>query len=185
MSVTEEQYLEFDRAAEFRHELLDGEIVELPGGNLRHATLLGNLMGSLHLPLRTTSCQMFGCDLRLRVSSSIYTFPDLTVVCGRPLTADKQKDVLLNPRVIFEVLSPWTERYDRGLKLQHYRSIESLQDYILVSQDQVLIEQYTRGDSETWAFRDYHGLEETLRIPSIGISLPLPGIYEGIDVSAE
>jgi Uma2 family endonuclease len=181
MKLTEEQYLEIDRAAEFRNELLDGEIVETLGGNLRHATLRMNLMGSLYPVLRASSCQMFGCNLRVRVSSRTYTYPDLTVVCGEPMPSDDRQDILLNPTVIFEVLSPSTEKYDRGIKLQHYRSIESLQDYILVSQDQIRIEQYTRGAAHTWTLRDYQSLGETLLIESIGASLALARIYERIE----
>ena len=103
----------------------------------------------------------------------MYTYPDLTVVCGKPLLADERQDILLNPTVIFEVLSPSTEYYDRGVKFQHYRAIESLTDYILVAQDQVRIEQYTRGEANTWTLRDYQTASETLLIESIGVSLPL------------
>ena len=185
MKLTEEQYLEIDRAAEFRNELLDGEIVEMPGGSLRHATLRVNVIGALYPVLRTSRCQMFGCDLRVRVSSRTYTYPDLTVVCGQPMPSDDRQDILLNPTAIFEVLSSSTEKYDRGIKLQQYHSIDSLQDYILVSQDQVRIEQYTRRDANAWTFRDYQGPNETLLIESIGTSLPLARIYERIEFPAE
>ena len=98
---------------------------------------------------------------------------------------DERQDVLLNPTAIFEVLSPSTEVYDRGVKLQRYRAIESLQDYILVAQDQMRLEQYTRGEGSVWTFRDYQGPGETLRIESIGVSLPLAAIYERIEFPAE
>lgn len=115
----------------------------------------------------------------------MYAYPDLTVVCGRPALADERQDVLLNPRVIFEVLSPSTEKYDRGIKLQYYRSIESLQDYILIAQDQIRIEQYTRQDAHTWTLRDYESPSDTLRIESIGVSLPLAAIYDRIEFAPE
>ena len=95
--------------------------------------------------------------------------------------ADERQDILLNPTVIFEVLSPSTEYYDRGVKFQHYRAIESLQDYILVAQDQIRIEQYTRGETNTWTLRDYQAASEILLIESIGVSLPLARIYERIE----
>lgn len=117
-----------DRAAEFRSELLDGEIVAMSGGSARHSVLQINLAGELRAVLRGTPCQAFGNDLRVRVSARTYTYPDMTVACGNPILADGRQDILLNPKVIFEVLSPSSERYDRGVKLQHYRSIESLQD---------------------------------------------------------
>jgi Uma2 family endonuclease len=185
MTVTEEQYLVIDRAAEFRHELLDGEIVALPGGNIRHAQLRMNLIGELHARARGTHCEIFGCDLRVRVSPRMYTYPDLTMVSGSPAVADERQDILLNPTVIFEVLSPSTEHYDRGLKFRRYREIESLTDYILVDQDQTRIEQFTRGDPNTWTLHDYQRADEVLRIPSIGISLPLAGIYQGIEFPSE
>jgi Uma2 family endonuclease len=185
MTATEEQYLAFDRGAEFRHELLDGEVVERPGANLRHASLRMNLIGEIHAALRTTSCEVFGSDLRVRASSRTYTYPDLTIVCGRPVLADEREDVLLNPRVIFEVLSPSTEYYDRGVKFRRYREIESLADYILVDQDQARIEQFTRGNSHTWTLRDYQDASQLLLIESIGISLPIARIYERIEFPSE
>jgi Uma2 family endonuclease len=183
--VSAEEYLALDRAAELRSEFLDGEIVAMSGGSMRHAVLQVNLIGEVRAALRGTSCQAFNSDLRIRVSSRMYTYPDLTVVCGKPMLADERQDILLNPTVIFEVLSPSTEHYDRGVKLRHYRSIDSLQDYILVSQDQVRIERYTRRDANTWTFRDYQGPNETLLIESIGTSLPLTSIYERIEFPAE
>jgi len=183
--VTEEQYLAMDRAAEFRSEFLDGEIVAMSGGSVRHSGLKVNLVGEVRAALRGTACQAFNSDLRVRVSSRMYTYPDLTVVCGKPMTADKRQDILLNPTVIFEVLSPSTEHFDRGIKLRRYREIESLTDYILVAQDQIRIEQYTRGDANTWTLHDYQRAEDVLQIASIGVSVPLAAIYERIEFPAE
>jgi len=112
-------------------------------------------------------------------------YPDLTVVCGKPLLADDEQDILLNPKVIFEVLSPSMEYYDRGLKFRRYREIASLTDYILVDQDQARIEQFTRGDAHTWAFRDYQHASEILLIESIGVSIPIARFYEQVALPAE
>jgi Uma2 family endonuclease len=183
--VTADEYLALDRAAEFRSELLDGEIIAMSGGSMRHSALQVNLAGEVRLALRGTRCRAFNSDLRVRVSPSMYTYPDLTIVCGKPLAADGREDILLNPTVIFEVLSPSTEYYDRGLKFRRYREIESLTDYILVDQDQTRIEQFTRGDANTWTLHDYQRLDETLMIPSIEVSLPLASIYEGIEFPSE
>jgi len=179
--VSAEEYLALDRAAEFRSEFLDGEMIAMSGGSLRHSTLQVNLTSEVSAALRGTACRAFSADLRVRVSPRMYAYPDLTVVCGKPILADDRQDILLNPKVIFEVLSPSTEQYDRGIKLRYYRSIESLQDYILVAQDQIRIEQYTRGESQTWTFRDYQNPEESLRIESIEVLLPLAAIYEGVE----
>jgi len=183
--ISAEEYLALDRAAEFRSEFLDGEIVAMSGGSMRHSALQINLVVAVQTALRGGACQCFSSDLRVRVSPRMYTYPDLTVVCGKPNLADERQDILLNPTVIFEVLSPSTENYDRGIKLQRYRSIDSLQDYILVAQDQARVEQYTRGEANTWTFRDYQGADAILAITSIGVSLPLAGIYERVEFPPE
>jgi Uma2 family endonuclease len=183
--VTAEEYLAIDRAAEFRSELLDGEIFAMSGGSMRHSALQIDLAVVLQDALRGTSCQVFSADLRVRVSLRMYVYPDLTVVCGKPLLADERQDILLNPKVIFEVLSPSTEYYDRGVKFHRYREIESLTDYILVDQDQISLEQLTRGDDNTWTLREYHRADDTLTIASIGVSLPLAAIYDRIEFPAQ
>jgi len=183
--VSAEEYLALDRAAEFRSEFIDGEIIERPGASIRHARLQVILACEIQAALRDSPCQAFSSNLRLRVSPRMYTYPDLTVVCGEPVVADKRQDILLNPTVIFEVVSPSTAYYDWGVKFRRYRQIESLTDYILVDQDQTRIGQFTRGDANTWTLRDYQRPDETLLIPSIGVSLPLAAIYEGIEFPSE
>jgi Uma2 family endonuclease len=181
--VTEEEYLAIDRAAEVRSEFFDGEMFAMSGGSMRHAQLQANLHGELYIALHGSDCQAFTSDFRVRVSPGrMYAYPDVTVVCGRPLLADERQDILLNPAVIFEVLSPTTEHYDRGPKFQYYRAIESLTDYILVDQNQIRVEQYTRGDAGTWTLRDYQRPEDELRIDSIGVSLGLARIYDRIEL---
>jgi len=181
--VTEEQYLAIDRAAEMRSEFLDGEMIAMSGGSIRHARLGGNIYFEFHSALRGSNCQPFGSDFRVRVSPGrMYAYPDVLVVCGKPLLADDRQDILLNPAVIVEVRSPSTERFDRGVKSQYYRAIESLTDYILVNQDQVRIEHFTRGPSNTWTLRDYQNREEELRIDSINVSVPLSRIYDGTEI---
>ncbi len=179
--LTEEEYLTLDRAAEFRSELLDGEMVVRPGCSLRHARLQRNILCELSVALRGGNSEAFTSDFRVRVSSRMYTYPDISVVCGKPLLADERQDVLLNPAIIFEVLSPSTEKYDRGLKLQRYRTIESLREYILVNQHEVRIEEYTRQPDNMWILRDCIGLDSELRLDSIVVSLPLRSIYDSID----
>lgn len=117
-------------------------------------------MGELHNALRDTPCEPLGSDLRVRAPSRMYAYPDPSVVCGKPLLADHHEDVLLNPVAIVEVLSPSTETYDRGLKFKHYRTIATLQDYILVNQTEIRIEHYTRQADNLWILRDYQSLEE-------------------------
>lgn len=182
--VTEEQYLAMDRAAEMRSEFLDGEMIAMSGGSSNHARLQQNISSELYNRLQGSGCEAFGSDLRIRVSARMYTYPDISVVCGKLRLADGHQDILLNPIVIFEILSPSTEKYDRGVKFQHYRTIDSLKGYVLVAQDAVRVEHYTRGDDNTWTLRDHQTLEEELKIASIGVSLPLSRIYDRIELPA-
>ena len=179
--LTEEQYLAIERAAEFKSEYFDGEMFAMSGASMRHGRVQRNILGELHNALRGSQCEPFGQDLRVRVSGRLYTYPDISVVCGEPLLADDHQDVLLNPVVIVEVLSPSTENYDRGLKLQHYRTIATLQEHILVDQTQVRIEQYTRQDNAVWTVRDLQGLDAELTLASIGVSLSLRRIYDRVE----
>jgi len=179
--LTEQEYLALERAAEFKSEFFRGEMFAMSGASLRHLFLQSNIQGELYAALRGARCEVFGSDLRVRVSSDMYTYPDITVICGEPALADDHQDVLLNPLVIFEVLSPSTERYDRGLKRQRYTGLASLKDYILVSQTNLHIEQYTRQENNLWTVRDYATLDEELTIASIGVSLSLRAIYNRVE----
>ncbi len=177
--LTEDEYLAIERAAEFKSEFIDGEMFAMSWGSLRHARLHRNLIQSLGNAIGQV-CEVFGSDLKVRISHSMYTYPDVSVVCGTPRFADGESDSLLNPTVIIEVLSPSTEKYDRGLKFQHYRSVESLKDYLLVDQNQIRIEQYTRQADGTWMLRDYQRSAEDLKIDSVGASVSLGRIYQRV-----
>src|SRR5687768_7892266 len=133
---TPESYLEFERASDERHEYLNGEVFLLAGASNNHNLVQGNTYATLHSQLRKHPCLVYPSDMRLKVSQTgLYTYPDIMVVCGTPQLEDKHQDILLNPTLIVEVLSPSTERFDRGKKFQHYREIESLQEYVLIAQD--------------------------------------------------
>ena len=184
--LTEEQYLAIERAAEFKSEFVNGEMFAMAGVTLQHSDLQTNIILELGPALRDRDCRIAGSDLRVRVSATgIYAYPDVTVVCGKRLLADDHKDILLNPVVIFEILSQSTEPYDRGLKFQHYRTIESLKEYILVDQSKVRVEQYVRQDANTWTLHDHQQLEQELKIDSIGVSLPLARIYYRVELPGE
>ena len=118
--------------------------------------------------------------MRVRVlPGRMYAYPDVTVVCGKPKLADDRQD---NPAVIFEVLSPSTETYDRGIKLQRYLAIETLKDYILVEQDKIRVEHYARGIAGAWTVRAYELLDDQLKLYFVGVSLTLARIYEGVEI---
>jgi Uma2 family endonuclease len=182
--VTEQQYLALDRAAEFKSEYFDGEMFAMSGASMRHTDLQSNIQGELFAALRGSDCHVHGPDFRIRVSSRTYTYPDILAVSGERLLADSSHDTLLNPIAIFEILSPSTETYDRGLKFKHYRTIASLQDYILVNQTEIRIEHYTRQANNLWILRDYQSLEEEMTISSIAVSLPLGRIYDRVEFPA-
>jgi len=173
---TEEEYLALEEAAEYKSEFVDGEIFAMAGASNSHLLLHSNLFLELGIRLRGGPCRVYGSDLRVKIpASKMYTYPDLSVVCGRA-------DNVLNPAVIVEVLSPSTERYDRGRKALAYRTLESLKEYILVDQNSVLVECYSRSDHDTWTHRVYNKLDEELRIDSIGVSIPISGIYNEVQL---
>lgn len=181
--LTAEEYLRIERAAEFKSEFIDGEMFLMAGASMNHCILQRNLAFELHAALRGSGCQYFGSDLRVRVTSRMYAYPDISIVCGDPQLADSNLDILVNPSVIIEITSPSTEGFDRGVKWSRYRTIVSLREYILLSQHTARVEQYTRQDSSTWLFRENH--EGDLRLESIGVAIPLERIYEGVELRAE
>src|SRR5437588_893412 len=151
-ALTAEKYLELERASAFRHEYLDGLMFAMAGESPDHSTICFNLAFITGSQTRDKPCRGFSPNMKVRTGlGDLYAYPDLMIVCGAPQFHDARGDVLLNPTVIFEVLSPSTEKYDRGEKFQRYKSeIETLQDYILVSQDRIRIEHHHREADSTW-----------------------------------
>lgn len=183
--LTEEQYLALDSAAEIKSEFLDGEMFAMSGGTAAHSRLQRDLLVELTSHLGDGPCEVFTADLRIRVNRTrLYTYPDVSVVCEKAIFADGASDTLLNPAVVFEILSPSTEFHDRGRKFQHYREAEILKDYIMVSQDSVRVEQYTRQNDGTWTLRDHVNLEAELKIESINVAIPLARIYHRVTFDA-
>lgn len=143
-----------------------------------HSRITVNLTGGFHAAIRGKDCDLFSSDLRVKVSANgLYTYPDLTIVCGPVDVEDEQADVLLNPTLIIEVLSPGTERYDRGKKFDLYRELDSLKEYVLVSQDQYRVEQFLRGNGSEWGYRVAFKEDDIVEFPSVGCSIPLKDIY--------
>ena len=182
--ITEEQYLALDRAAEMRSEFVDGEMFAMSGGTNRHGRIQRNLIVELGVALEDSTCEPFGSDSRVKLSNRAYVYPDVTVVCGEQQVVADDDDILVNPVAIFEVLSPSTEKYDRGLKFQLYLTVDSLKEYVLVNQDQFRIERFTRQADGTWTLREYQGMDEALNIDVIGATLPLRRIYRRVSITA-
>ncbi len=178
--ITEEEYLLLERAAATKSEFVDGEIFAMSGGSLAHSALAANWIGELKTRLRGRNCQVFTSDLRVRTHrTGSYVYPDISVVCGQPQTHRNADDILINPTVVIEVLSPSTADYDLGKKFGLYREIASLRDYILVYPDSAHVEHYSR-QPESWLFREYTGMEATVYIASIDCSVALRDVYEGV-----
>jgi Uma2 family endonuclease len=180
--LTPEEYLDIERKAEHKSEYFNGEIFALAGTSKEHNIIAGNLIAVLKSQLREKSCEVFFSELRVRVpSTSLYTYPDIIVVCGEQKFEDKEFDTLLNPTLIIEILSESTESYDRGKKFENYLQFESLQEYVLVSQKQVRIEKYLRQDKGKWLFSEERSLEKVIELPSIKCSFPLREVYRNIN----
>lgn len=175
--LSPEEYLEFERGSEQRHEYVDGEIFAMSGGTREHSITSANIAGELRDALREKPCEVHTSDLRIGIPAARrYAYPDASVACGRAELEDTVRDTLLNPTVIVEVLSDSTEAYDRGDKFKYYRMIPSLKHYVLASQKQPSIEVFTRQPDETWVLRVF-GPEDEVVLPSIGCSFAVRSAY--------
>ena len=189
--LTEAEYLAIERAAEFKSEFFNGEMFPMqgPGGPLgmagasyAHNRIKENLSIAMGLALRGSPCQTLSSDMKVKVKpTGLYTYPDILIVCGQPEFPDPQStDILLNPAVIVEVLSPGTEKYDRGVKFHQYQRLATLKEYVLVSQDEAVCERFVRQSDDSWLLTTYTGLSSTLAFATVEASVPLAEIYTGI-----
>jgi len=180
--LSEAEYLEIERRADIKSEFLSGEMFAMSGGTPLHSQIAGNLIRELGTQLLPGPCIVYTSDLRVKVEvSGLYTYPDVTVACGDPQLEDEQRDTLLNPTVIVEILSDSREAYDRGKKFELYRQIPSLREYLLVSQRKAHVEQFIRQTSGEWLFREVMGLEAKLTLPSLGIAVALSSVFAKVD----
>ena len=183
--LTPEQYLEIERKAEFKSEYYQGEMFAMSGAREGHNLIVWNLAAELHRQLRAKPCRAYINDMRVRVNATgLYTYPDVAAVCGEPQFLDENRDTLLNPSLIVEVLSPSTEAYDRGRKFEHYRSVESVSEYLLVSSERVSAELYTRQPDGRWLLTAAAHMEDSLDLQSVGAHLSLADLYEKVDLAA-
>jgi Uma2 family endonuclease len=179
--VTPAEYLKYERSSQVKHEYYAGEIFAMTGASKNHNRIVTSTLAALYAQLRERPCDVFPGDMRVKPHSGLlYAYPDITVVCGTPEFEDDEVDTLLNPTVIIEVLSPSTEAYDRGKKFQHYRTIPSFQEYLLIAQDSVRVEHYTLRDNE-WILTDASTLDAIITLPSIDCTLSLSDVYEKVD----
>lgn len=179
--LSPDEYLEIERKAEFRSEYFDGQMFALAGGTLDHAAIAGILAMSLNSRVLRQGCVALSSDARVSVSATnAFFYPDLTVVCGRRQALPGRPDVLANPLLIVEILSPATEAFDRGLKFSHYRRIDSLREYVLVSQSEPRIETFNRDQNGVWTFQEFAGADAICRFESVNCEFPLSEIYSAL-----
>ena len=180
--LTPQQYLEIERAAEFRSEYFNGAMYSMSGGSWRHDRIVGDVFGALRAQLRGRKCSVASSSFRLQVAAEgVYLYPDITVFCGPPKFADRHTDMITDATLIVEVLSPSTENYDRGFKFEQYRRLGSLSDYLLISQDRVHIEHYTRQPDRSWLMRETSDCEAVIPLASIDCTLPVAEAYERVN----
>ena len=182
--LTPAEYLALDRVSDVRYEYADGLAVAMSGGTLNHAALIQAMGREMSIALRGRPCQVTVAALRLQVAAaSSYLYPDVMAICGAPAFADGQKDMVSNPTVVVEVLSGSTERWDRTGKFAKYRAVPTIQEYVLVSQNEMLIEWYTRRENGEWVYRTATGPDGICHLESLEIDLSLAEIYRGIDLA--
>jgi Uma2 family endonuclease len=180
---TPEEYYALERSANYKSDYYQGEIFAMAGGTARHSLITSNIAGEVRQRLKGKPCRAYESNLRMAVlATGLRTYPDVAVYCG-PLIFDKADaagETAVNPTVLFEVLSKSTEAYDRGLKSENYRRVESLQAYVLVSQDAPHVEIYERQAGGSWLLREVNTVDAVLSIPALEIDLPLAEVYDGV-----
>lgn len=179
--LTVAEYLAFERASESKHEFFDGELFAMTGGTPAHSLIASNFIREAGNALKDRPCVVYTSDLRVKVNATgLYTYPDVTIVCGEQKFDDNQSDTLINPTIVVEVLSKSTASYDRGPKSKHFRKIDSLQALILIEQDSPVVEVYCRQSDGKWILTDATELTDSIAIEPIGISIPLTEIYRNV-----
>ncbi len=184
---TPEEYLELEGPAEYKSQYVAGEIFAMAGTQPAHAVATGNIFAGLHNRFRGRSCSVFNSDIRVRAAAGeMYTYPDVSALCGEPKfeSFGANPPSLLNPQVIFEVLSPSTEAFDRGEKFRRYRRLDTLTDYVLVSVATMRVEHHHLQESGVWAYEDYNHPDNIVQLASVDCELPLGEIYERVTFAA-
>ena len=178
---TPQQYLTLERQASHKSEFFSGEIFAMAGASFIHNLIVANVLGELRSQLRGSPCRAVANDQRVLVQATgLYCYPDVVIVCGQPQFSDDRLDTVLNPTVIVEVLSGSTEAFDRGAKFAHYRRLESLQDYVLITQNTVRIEHFVR-EEERWVREEMNSLQDSFALTSVNTSLRIQDVYESVE----
>lgn len=176
--VSDDEYLALERASETKHELVNGHVVAMAGATPRHNAIVANVLASLVPQTRGRGCRPLASDQRVFVpASGLYSYPDVTIICGDFALHPKDSMTVTNPKVIIEVLSEGTEAFDRGAKFAHYRGIPSLQTYVMIAQHETRVERYERGAGAEWIFHESLGEAASLELGAVGAMIPLADVY--------
>ena len=180
--ITPQEYLELERKAEIKSEYFDGGMFAMSGATREHTKIVANITIELGNQFVDRPCEVYPLDMRTKVSpTGLYTYPDIAAVCGEPQFEDAHSDTLINPQLIIEVLSDSTESYDRGKKFAHYRSIDTLREYVLVSQIECRIERFTRQDDGNWLYNESTDPDGSIELTSVACRLSLSRVYHKVD----
>jgi Uma2 family endonuclease len=180
--LTPEQYLDIERKADYKSEYYEGGMFAMSGAKEAHNLVAVHLLRQLDTKFMGRPCRVYGSDMRVRIKTAgLYTYPDAVAVCGEPVFLDDQRDTLLNPSLLVEILSPSTEAYDRGRKFEHYKTLESLREYLLIAQDRIHADLYTRQADGRWLLTSADRLEDRLTLESVGAEVSLADLYEKVE----
>lgn len=179
--ITPEEYLAAERIATEKHEYYHGEIFAMSGASVNHNKIFRKLFLAFGHQLKGRDCQPYGRDLRIHIPlNTLYTYPDISIICGEPELADNQFDNVINPSVIIEILSKSTRNCDKGEKFTLYRDIDTLQEYILVDSEKIHIEKHIRNKDNSLQLTEFKNIENSLLITTVNVQIELRDIYEGL-----
>ncbi len=180
--LTEKEYLAFESSALYKHEYYKGEIFAMSGASFKHNLIESNLRLALGNFLKGKKCKQFGSNLRIHIpSNTLYTYPDIIVICDDPVFVDDEFDTITNPAIIVEILSPSTSSYDRGAKFELYRDISTLKEYVLIDSKKVHVVVYARNNDNTWTLSETKNSDDNINLHSIDFTALVAEIYDGFD----
>jgi Uma2 family endonuclease len=175
---TIEEYLQMERASNVKHEYYQGEIFAMSGASNRHNIIFSNIFVGIGIQLKNTPCRPYGSDMRMHIpENTLFTYPDISIYCGNPITIDKEEDTVIQPTIIIEILSKSTRDYDRGGKFKLYRDIPTLKEYMLIDTEKIGVEVFRINAHNQWELQEYKTLQQMVQLPTVGVSLSMQEIY--------
>ena len=179
-----EEYLAYEIESEIKHEYIDGEIYAMAGSTENHSLIMMNTTTEINLQLRDTLCRLHSSKMKIKISETKYVYPDFSAVCSKPIFDDDKHMILTNPVLVAEILSPSTEKYDRGLKSTFYRNLPTLKQYLIIEQSRIHIELLTRQEGG-WFVQDFDQFDVAIPLDAIGVQLPVSEVYRGIEFNED